>query len=119
MYLPCIIVYFGCIRGLDDVLTSNTSKCIQYIGPVNSGCIGKIWMYCICIEDVSDVSDVLKIVFSMYYVSISDVLEFRNNCVFMVIALMMIACILTGFHWRMYWNHQCQQIHHRYILNTF
>ena len=36
-------------------------------------------MYCICIEDVSDVSDVLKIVFGMYYVSISDVLEFRIN----------------------------------------
>ena len=45
MYLPCIIVYFACIRGLDDVLTSNTSKYIQYIGPINSGCIGKIWKY--------------------------------------------------------------------------
>ena len=76
MYLPCIIVYFACIRGLDDVLTSNTSKYIQYIGPVNSACIGKIWMYCFCIEDVSDVSDVFKIVFGMYCVSISDVLEF-------------------------------------------
>ena len=61
MYLPCIIVYFGCIRGLDDVLTSNASKYIQYIGHVNSGCIGEIWMYCVCIEDVSDVSDVLKL----------------------------------------------------------
>ncbi len=39
MYLPCIIVYFGCICSLDDVLTSNTSKYIQYIGLVNSGCI--------------------------------------------------------------------------------
>ena len=47
MYLP-----FG------DVLTSNTSKYIQIIGPVNSGCIGEIWMYYICIEDVSDVLDV-------------------------------------------------------------
>jgi hypothetical protein len=119
MYLMCIILYFGCIRDLDDILTSNTSKYIQYIGPVNSGCIGKIWMYCVCIEDVSDVSDVLKIVFGMYCVSISDVLEFRNNCVIMVIALMMIAGILTGFHWRMYWNHPCQQIHYRYILNAF
>ena len=88
MYLPCIIVYFGCIRGLDDVLTSNTSKYIQYIRPAKSGCIGKIWMYCVCIEDVSDVSDVLKIVFGMYCVSISNVLEFRINCLFMVIALM-------------------------------
>ena len=61
MYLACIIVYFGCIRLLDDVLTSNTSKYIQYIGPVNSGCIGKICMYCVCIEDVSDVSDVFKL----------------------------------------------------------
>ena len=107
MYLPCIIVYFGCISGLDDVLTSNTSKYIQYIRPAKSGCIGKIWMYCVCIEDVSDVSDVLKIVFGMYCVSISNVLEFRINCLFMVIALM-IAGILTGFHhWtrRMYWNH--------------
>ena len=79
MYLPCIIVYFGCIRGLDDVLTSNTSKYIQYIRPAKSGCIGKIWMYCVCIEDVSDVSDVLKIVFGMYCVSISNALEFRIN----------------------------------------
>ncbi len=101
MYFGCIIVYFGRIRVLDNVLTSNTSKFIQYIGPVKSACIGKIWMYCICIEDVSDVSDVLKIVFGMYGVSISDVLEFRINCLFMVIALM-IAGILTGFHWRMY-----------------
>ena len=76
-------------------------------------------MYCVCIEDVSGVSDVLKIVFGMYCVSISNVLEFRINCLFMVIALM-IAGILTGFHhWRMYWNHQCQQIQHKYILNTF
>jgi hypothetical protein len=111
-------VYFGCIRGLDDVLTSNTSKYIQYIGHLNSGCIGEIWMYCVCIEDVSDVSDVLKIVFGMYCVGISNVLEFRINCLFMVIALM-IAGILTGFHhWRMYWIHQCQQIQHEYILNT-
>jgi hypothetical protein len=119
MYLPCIIVYFGCIRGLDDVLTSNTSKYIQYIRPAKSGCIGKIWMYCVCIEDVLDVLDVFKVVFGMYCVSISNVLEFRINCLFMVIALM-IAGILTGFHhWRMYWNHQCQQIQHKYILNTF
>ena len=54
-------------------------------------------MYCFCIEDVSDVSDVLKIVFGMYCVNISNVLEFRINCLFMVIALM-IAGILTGFH---------------------
>ena len=61
----------------------------------------------------------IKIVFGMYCVSISNVLEFRINCLFMVIALM-IAGILTGFHhWRMYWNHQCQQIQHKYILNTF
>ena len=44
-----------------DVLTSNTSKYIQIIGPVKSGCIGEIWMYYICIEDVSDVLDVLKV----------------------------------------------------------
>ena len=113
-------MYFGRISDLDDILTSNPSKYIQYIWPVKSACIGKIWMYCFCIEDVSDVSDVFKIVFCMYCVSISDVLDFRNNCVFMVIALMMIAGILTGFHhWRMYWNHQCQQIQHKYILNTF
>jgi hypothetical protein len=43
---------------IDDVLTSNTSKYIQFIGPVNSGCIGDIWMYSVCIEDVSDVLDV-------------------------------------------------------------
>ena len=81
MYFGCIIVYFGCIYVLDDVLTSNTSKYIQYIEPVNSACIGKIWMYCFCIEDVSDVSDVFKIVFGMYCVShcISDVLEFIIN----------------------------------------
>ena len=79
MYFGCIIVYFRRIRVLDDVLTSNTSKYIQYIRPVNSACIGKIWMYCTCIQDVSDVSDVLKIVFGMYCVSISDVLEFRIN----------------------------------------
>jgi hypothetical protein len=42
----------------DDVLTSNTSKYIQIIRPVNSGCIGDIWMYSVCIEDVSDVLDV-------------------------------------------------------------
>ncbi len=74
MYFGCIVVYFGRIRVLDDVLTSNTSKYtgIQYIRPVNSACIGKIWMYCFCIEDVSDV-------FCMYCVSISDVLEFRTN----------------------------------------
>jgi hypothetical protein len=36
-------------------------------------------MYCVCIEDISDVSDVLKIVFGMYCGSISDVLEFRIN----------------------------------------
>lgn len=77
MYLPCIIVYFGCIRGLDDVLTSNTSKYIQYIGPVNSGCIGKIWMYCVCIEDVSDVLDVLRV----YWICIMRV--FRVYCEFM------------------------------------
>ena len=64
---------------LDDVLTSNTSKYIQYIGPVNSACIGKIWMYCFCIKDVSVVSDVFKIVFGMYCLNISDVLEFRIN----------------------------------------
>jgi len=81
MYFGCIIVYFGRIRVLDDVLTSNTSKYIQYIGTVKSACICKIWIYChgICIEDVSDVSDVLKIVFGMYCVSISNVLEFRTN----------------------------------------
>ncbi len=77
MYFGCIIVYFGCIRDLDDVLTSNTSKYIKYIRPVNSACIGKIWMYCFCIEDVSDVSDVFKFLFGVYCVSISDVLEFR------------------------------------------
>ena len=43
---------------IDDVLTSNTSKYIQIIGPVNSGCIGDIWMYSVCIEDVSDVLNV-------------------------------------------------------------
>ena len=71
MYFGCIIVYFGRIRDLDDVLTSNTSKYIQYIGPVNSACIGKIWMYCICIEDVSDVLKmypIYEIVFGMYCV---------------------------------------------------
>ena len=77
MYFGCIIVYFGRISDLDDVLTSNTSKYIKYIRPVNSACIGKIWMYCICIEDVSDVSDVFKFLFGVYCVSISDALEFR------------------------------------------
>jgi hypothetical protein len=86
--------------------------------------MGKIWMYCVCIEDVSDISDVLKIVFGMYCASIADVLEFRIYCLFMAIALM-IAGILTGFHWRMYWNHQANkynintQIQHKYILNIF
>ncbi len=72
-------------------------------------------MYChgVCIqlevasEDVSDASesDVLKIVFGMYCVSISDILEFRINILFMVIALMIAGISsLTGFkfHWRMY-----------------
>ena len=72
-------MYFGRISYLDDVFISNRSKYIQYIQPVNSACIGKIWMYCFCIEDVSDVSAVFKIVFGMYCVSISDVLEFRIN----------------------------------------
>jgi hypothetical protein len=48
----------------------------------------------------------------MYCVSISDVSELMGHCRhFSVI----------GFHWRMYssWNHQCQQIQHEYILNTF
>ena len=77
MYLPCIIVYFGCIRGLDDVLTSNTSKYIQYIRPAKSGCIGKIWMYCVCIEDVLDVLDVFKV----YWICIMRV--FGVYCEFM------------------------------------
>jgi hypothetical protein len=58
----------------DDVLTSNTSKYIQIIRPVKSGCIGEIWMYYICIEDVSDVLDVfilylacIVLVFSVYF----------------------------------------------------
>ncbi len=48
---------FCMYQPFDDVLTSNTSKYIQIImiGPVNSGCIGKIWMHYVCIEDVSDV----------------------------------------------------------------
>ncbi len=57
-----------------DVLTSNTSKYIQIIGPVKSGCIGEIWMYYICIEDVSDVLDVfilylacIVLVFLVYF----------------------------------------------------
>jgi hypothetical protein len=54
MYLHVFCMYWP----IDDVLTSNTSKYIQIIGPVKSGCIGEIWMYYICIEDVSDVLDV-------------------------------------------------------------
>ncbi len=54
MYLRVFCMYWP----FDDVLTSNTSKYIQLIGPVKSGCIGEIWMYYICIEDVSDVIDV-------------------------------------------------------------
>ena len=55
----------------------------------------------------------ILIVFGMYCASILGVLELRINWLSMVIA-----GILTGFHWRMYWNHQCQQIQHEYILNT-
>ena len=40
----------------------------------------------------------------MYCVCILDVLDFR--------LFMVIAGILTGLHWRMYWNHQCQLIQH-------
>jgi hypothetical protein len=65
----------------DDVLTSNTSKYIQIIGSVKSGCIGEIWMYYICTEDVSDVLDVLTLylacivpVFLVYFDS-----EFIDN----------------------------------------
>ena len=55
----------------------------------------------------------ILIVFGMYCASILGVLELRINWLSMVIA-----GILTGFHWRMYWNHQCQQIQHEYILFT-
>ena len=46
----------------------------------------------------------IKFVFDVYCVCILDVLEFR--------LFMVIAGILTGLHWRMYWNHQCQLIQH-------
>ena len=73
MYLPCIIRYFGCIGDLDDVLTSNTSKYIQYIGYCKFEMYLQIW------DVLADELDVLYVyavcivwVFRVYY-------EFMSN----------------------------------------
>ena len=52
---------------IDDVLTSNTSKYIQIIGPVKSGCIGEIWMHYICIDVFILYLACIVLVFQVYF----------------------------------------------------